>query len=502
MTLFKLKPGSRTREVVLLLTVAYLLYLPLSGYSQLYYDGQTFWDLATRFITRERHFSLLHYSMGGRGYTWPLVLVPLRTAWKVLGGEPIWYTRVLGAVVAGFVFGWLGPRLYQRVTGAAVLPSLGRRLAFAAVGFLCWRDYFNFPLTDFPALLVLGSAMLLVLRPRLRAAGLVAVGALLGLAFNIRPIYQLSAGLLVLAVLWPSVAPSLGLELQNDATASVGRWWQNSLLRLVALLLGFTLVLSPQFIMHRRYFPQESPWHLGGHVRQNELVVKHLAMGLVSFKYETNVGNTYPEVRMWYPDPVGQTIMRRERPTFFFTAESQYWDMVRHYPLSFAGLYLRRLFDGLDIQYPTPYVRYVYSPPSWPLALLNYTVLLLGLGRLLYAWWAGARPDAQRSLVLLALLLPCLGSLPMAVEVRFMLPLHLLLAAAATLGWPQSSQLGQALRSQPSRAALLGALFGVGLLLCFSVSADTQAHLEHGARLLTGEKGPPVGGPVNPRVAP
>ena len=500
MALHQYQVGGQTRYMVALLTIGYLVYLPFSGYTQLYYDGQTFWDLATRFITPDRHFSLLHYSMGGRGYTWPLLLVPLRSVWKVLGGQPIWYTKVLGAVVAGFVFGWLGPRLYQRLTRAVSLPSPGRRVAFAVVGFVCWRDYFNFPLTDFPSLLVLGGAMLLVLRPRLKWAGLLAVGALLGLAFNIRPIYQLSAALLVLAVLWPSAAPPLSPSGRAADGKSKPEYQQGrgaAVLRLVALVIGFVLVLGPQFSMHRRYFPQESPWHLGGHVRQNELVVKHLAMGLVSFKYETNVGTTYPEVRMWYPDPVGQAIMRRERPTFFFTAESQYWALVRRYPLSFTGLYLRRLFDGLDIQYPTPYVRQVYSPPSWPLALFNYTVLLLGIARLLYAWWAGVRPDARRSLVLLALLLPCLGSLPMAVEVRFMLPLHLALAAAATLGWPDSRKLWAALRAQPGRSTLLAGLFGLALLVCFSISADTQAHLEHGARLLNGERGSELGRPVN-----
>lgn len=493
---------SRSRGAVLLLTLGYLLYLPFSGYTHLHNDAQTYWDLATRFITPDRHFSLFYYSAGSRGYAWPLLLVPLRTAWKVLGGAPIWYTRLLGALVAGLVFGWLGPRLYQRLTGAAVLPSAGRRAAFALVGFACWRDYFNFPLTDFPALLALGSAMLLVLRPRLGWAGRIGVGLLLGLALNLRPIYQLSAGLVGLAALWPPApgrrggvgTPAGGAGLAAETKS--GRW-RRAAGGALALLLGLGLALGPQFLMHRRWFPQESAWrHLGGNVHQDELVARHLAMGLATFKYETNVGTDYPKMRVWYPDPQGQAFLRREQPAGSFATQSQYWALVRRYPLAFAGRYLRRLFDGLDVQYPTPYVLHVYRPLSWPLALLNYAVLLLGLARILQAAWAGARPDARRALLLLALLLPALASLPMAVEVRFLLPLHLLLTAAATLGWPENAAISQALRARPGRAALLAGLLGLALLECFRVSADTRAHLEYGARRLSGERRPAAGEPI------
>jgi hypothetical protein len=479
-----LRPARPTHELATVgaVLLLYLLYLPFSGYSQLYYDSQTFWDLATRFITPERRFSLLHYSMGGRGYVWPLVLVPLRAAWVVLGGQPISYTRVLGAAEAALVFGWLGPRLWQALSRSPALPSLGRRAAFVLLGFACWRDHFNFPLTDFPALLLIGAVMLAVLQPRLSLGRALLLGAALGLAFNIRPIYQLSAVALGLAALWPAAGD-----------LSPGR---SMVLKAGAVLAGLALVLAPQYLMFRRHYPTESPWHLAGHIHQEELVRKHLIMGLETLKYETNVGADYPEVRMWYINPIGQAILQREHIAYI-TDESQYWQLLPRYPLQFAGLYLRRVFDGLDIQYPTLYVRQVYQA-TWGLALLNYCGLLLGLSRLVAAWRAGGRLDGRRWLVAAALLLPCLGSLPMAVESRFLLTLHFIISAAATLGWPATWTPAR-LRAAPGRATLLG-LAGA-LLACFTLSAHTQGQLEHGGRRLDGRRGPAVPPPA-PRVNP
>jgi hypothetical protein len=73
--------------------------------------------------------------------------------------------------------------------------------------------------------------------------------------------------------------------------------------------------------------------------------------------------------------------------------------------------------------------------------------------------------------VLAALLLPCLAVLPMSMEVRFLLPLHLLLLALVAFG-AGPGWLGR----QPGRWALVGAAYVVFLLGCFSWSASiTQA---------------------------
>ena len=64
--------------------------------------------------------------------------------------------------------------------------------------------------------------------------------------------------------------------------------------------------------------------------------------------------------------------------------------MVIHDPAEMAAGYGRRLFNGLDVQYPTPYIRDL-GDRSTVLSLLQYTLMFLALARLLL-------PDARSRL--------------------------------------------------------------------------------------------------------
>lgn len=460
----------------------YMLYLPFSGYTEQYYDALTYWGLPSRFITPDRHFSLLQYSAMTRGYAWPLALAPWRTAWKLLGGDPMWYIRTLGSLVAAVCYGWLGPRLWQALRGGNV-PSPGTlaRLAFVLTGFVFWRDYFNFALTDFPALGLLCTALVLVARglreptePRpMRALGRwLLVGVLLALAYNSRGVYLLSIYPVLVAAAWPTSPGPAGLR--------------NSAGRLALLALGITLVLAPQYLMIRRHVAPGSTWHLSGVQQQEELVKRHLSLGLGNFKYEATIGTDYPEARVWFQDPLGQYLMRRHGITSAGMEPATYRRLVRQYPLEFSTLLAQRLFNGLDLQQPTPYLRQVY-PATWLLTWANYTVLGLGLLVLARLAWRARHLPWRQLLLTTALLLPVLGALPVAVECRFMLPLHFGLCLAATLGFPAGwhpTTLRRKLR--PLQGALLLAVYVGWLLIAFTFSAYSQIHLQLGGRLLGG----------------
>lgn len=465
-------------------TALYLLYLPFSGYTQQHYDAQSYWELPSRFITAQRQFSLLHYSAMSRGYAWPLVLAPWRAAWKLLGGDPMWYVRVLGSVVAGVCYGWLGPRLWQALRGQVPPPGPLARLAFVLTGFVLWRDYFNFALTDFPALLALGAALVLAARglvpqtPALsgRALGCwLLVGGLLGLACNFRGIYSLSLYPVLVAVAWPTAPGGAGVR------GSAGR--------VVALALGLALVLAPQYLMVQRHTPPGTEWRLSGVLNQDQLVQRHLGLGIRNFRYETNIGADYSEVRVWLQDPIGQALAQRHHIPFAGIGQGAYLQLAARYPLEFSCMLAMRLFNGLDLQQPTPYLPQLYSP-TWLLAANNYTVLGLGLlvlGKLL---WSARRLPWRRVLLAVALLLPALGALPMAVENRFLLPLHFGLCIAATLGWPAAwhpARLRRTLR--PAQGVVLLGLYVGWLVLAFTLSSYAYIQLEQGGRL-PGGSGP------------
>ena len=467
-------------------------YLSVSHYKELYYDANGYWDLATQYWGTGQ-FRFLSYDNLLRGYLFPLLLAPLTRLAEHFALEPIVLTRAVGALTAAALFGVVVPGLWRavRAPGAGPVP-LGRRLLLALLGFVCWRGYFNFPLTDFPALLALTAGLWAVLRGRglssALGSGLLA-GVLVAAAANFRPIY--AATLLVAALLcvWP---------LRHGWRQGPREAWGP---RLAAFAVGVALVLAPQARLNQFHVGVASPLVLTTRPGTPSLYLQQLHWGLQMQRYETNVGRDYPEPAMRFLDAKGQALLARAGLTDSLPLASygQYGQLMRRAPLTVAGVWLGHLFNGLDLHYPTPYIPAVYVP-TWPLAWLNYTVLLGGLlvlgGRARRLWrggWPAAGPAAAALLVAAALLGSCLPVLPVAIECRFLLPLHLLLSAAFVFGLRPQALWRRWRAASLARRLALGGLYVVLMLACFRLALKTQFTLQHGARDLTGTPTYPLG---------
>ncbi|MCI1187562.1 hypothetical protein MON38_09035 [Hymenobacter sp. DH14] len=428
------------------IALAYALYLFSTEYHNLYYDAEEYWQLGHRFVQHGR-FGLLNYDDAMRGYAYPLVNFICLAVRKALNWPAVTVVKLLNSVLAGLLFGVVGPRLWQASTGALQLPGLRRRLAWAALGFIFWRDYFNFSLSDFPAVLALGVGLWLVQRPRFGAALL--AGAALALAVNIRPIY-LASVLPVLGLLWVGRP-----QLRPTGAARLG-----------ALLLGAALVLAPQFLINRQHFGASTPLVLSQSktLGIHNLYLQKLKWGLLHEKYESSVGRELPTGQLLFLDAEGAAMLRAEGISEI-DSPGQYLGLAVRHPLTVAASYARHLFAGLDISHPTLYLK--RWAPSRALQLLNYTTwfwaVLVALRR---------KPTVRESLVLAALLLPCLAVIPMSMEARFLLPLHLLLLALVAFGqgpnwaWPGRRKL------------LVLAVFGLYLGGCIWLSNRIKQDVE------------------------
>ncbi|MCC3159424.1 hypothetical protein LJ737_19435 [Hymenobacter sp. 15J16-1T3B] len=455
----------RYLPLTLLVLAAYLLYLPLTSYPRLVYDAELYWFISIYFH-KVGSLSLLHFHDAMRGYVWPLLLLPARVAQFYSGLPPLAFTRLLGALSAAGGFGLLGPLLWQAVVDPAPLSG-PRRLAFAALGFGFWRDHFNFPLTDFPALWALGLGLLLLFRRPGQLGAALGAGICLAAATNMRPIY-LAAVPLFLALQWVLLPTGLGTGRRVGAVA--------------ALLLGGALVLGPQLLINQRHFGQATPLVLAqdANIAPGTLYRFKLLRGLKFQKYETSIGADYPQSVLFFFDPAGRRFVEQQRIREFGST-AEYARLVWQNPGFFAGLYLRRLFNGLDVQYPTPYIQRVYTP-TWSLAALNYSVWFAAA---LVLWHRRHGVRRAQLLALAVLLLPCLLVLPTDVECRYLLPLHLLLYALVCFGWPAAWRPGLLPWRQ---LGLIGTGYALFLVLCFAASTATQAQLEYGGRSLRGQR--------------
>ena len=84
-------------------------------------------------------------------------------------------------------------------------------------------------------------------------------------------------------------------------------------------------------------------------------------------KYETYVGPAaeYPEPGVSYLDPATARLLAEDGITpvisasghVLFPSNAEYLKLVARHPLEMSASYARHVFNGLDVKYPTPYVR-------------------------------------------------------------------------------------------------------------------------------------------------
>ena len=447
-------------SVGLVVALGFGLYLFASEYHHLFYDSADYWQLGHRFYHNGR-FDLLAYDDALRGYAYPLFNLGCLAVRKALGWSAVTVVKLVNAALAGLLFGVVGPRLWQASIKGAALPSVGRRLLFAGLGLLFWRGYFNFSLSDFPALLALAAGLWLVQQPGWGRA--LAGGAALALALNIRPIYLAAMPPALLLLLW-----------QQPRAA-----WPA---RLGALAVGAALVLTPQALINRRHFAAATPLVLSqsAELGIHDLYLQKLKWGLLHEKYESSVGRELPTGQVLFYDAEG-TRAWSENSLRAVQTPWQYLALVGRHPLRVTGIYGRHLFAGLDISQPTPYLR--RWAPARPLQLLGYALWFAAAVQVL-----GHRPSRRAALVLAALLLPCAAVIPLSMESRFLLPLHLLLLALVAFGHGPRWALGG------KRVVFVGAVFIGYLLGCRYLSRSIEQAVEPRFRpfvLSTGTPGHP-----------
>ena len=144
--------------------------------------------------------------------------------------------------------------------------------------------------------------------------------------------------------------------------------------------------------------------------------------GLSIQKYETNLGLEYPVPEVKYMDWKGMELSRLHGNKDF-ESYNEYIEFVINHPVIFIS-YFKHAFNGLDITTPRAYIFKDLYHRSILLKLFNYTLLFLGILGVYFTF----RKSSRLVKVFTILIFTISGLiLPLAIEVRFFLPLHFIL---------------------------------------------------------------------------
>ena len=432
------------------------MFLSVASTRPFYYDSRRYWILRKSFGSV---FSLLDYHHSLRGYAFPWLLRLDSDLLHPVTSDRDVVVRTLSLVLVPLLLSVLVPAISREISPATKL-TVWRILLLNFLFFLFWRNDLLQPLSDLPALTLMAAGVLVLLRTR-RVIAAVGAGIAFGLAVNFRNAYLLAAiAALALLVL---------LERRPKRLAA----------RMGAITVGALLVLLPQIAINLKHYNRLSPLP----VESSSLTKFQLMEGIQLDRYETNVGSGIPRF-LRFENRALRAQVGPNRSTFDSLGE--YGGFVWDHPVDVAATYARHLFNGVDVGFGGSYIEDVRDR-GVVVPLLNYLVIALALASICTRWIrrGSARWTGRVTWFLAILIAACTPGILGAVEVRFLLPLHLTLLAACTL-CASRADLPVSGPRRTAAAALVGAFVAVS----FALSASTMGSLSARPLLVDGSPTP------------
>lgn len=401
----------RRMFVISWLFFSFLTFLLLSTVlktDRFYYDAAHYWTSSTDFI-RNNSFSFANYVTPYRGYFFPFMLMPFRAAAKLLGQQEVLFYNIFAAIAHPFFIVIILPRLIKEIFNKEI--KLYMVAAFYALIMFFWYGLVIFPLSDLWAIYFLCFSILIVKTQKLGLWGIIPAGISLGLACNIRPIYLCILPLFLIYIL-----------VQDGAI-------KRKAIALPALIIGIYLAWIPQVMINKANFNTYSPM-IQTHVTFGDgLYFTQLNLGFAVEKFETNAADAAkPEVKYFNKKALAiieKENLPKDRP---FQSIGSIFYLFTKFPLDFFSIYASHIFNGFDIKYPETYIT-DFHRSRLLFSLLNYTVIFIGLF-LFFVNYKTVFSSWENILILSIFILPVILVIPTQLEVRFFLPIHLLLYAA------------------------------------------------------------------------
>ncbi|MFO7656105.1 MAG: hypothetical protein R6W78_03495 [Bacteroidales bacterium] len=433
------------------------IHLVTSGNTSFYHDTSYYWSLGETF-ENEKGFALVNYHDALRGVCFPFILWLLNKTAIFLNLAPLLVVRLFSALYFSAFSAILIPKLAGRIS-PEIKVNFWKIMSFGILIFIFWKNYFNYPLSDFPSVFIFlwGIYFLFSEKPAL----LVPAGILIGSAINFRQIY-------LIALLPIGIYLILNNHAATKHNTQVKRGFS-----IFLLLMGLLIIHLPQTLVNRQHFGTLSPMvQTEKYGFRKNLFFQQLLWGVQYEKYETNVGYDYPKAQVFFIDRMGSSIAEYEKINHF----KNYGDLGRlflKYPVELTCIYFKHLFNGLDIKDDTVYLKKV-SRRKYLFSFLNYSVMFLAL-LTLYLNRKDIFIDRKGLFFLLIILSIIVLSVPTAIETRFMLPLFLYLYMVVVFFINHNNRLLSVFNNHLLPLSITYISF---IVTCFVLSNSTYANIE------------------------
>jgi hypothetical protein len=426
------------------------------GLQHFYFDAERYWE-SGRELKVDGIFSLYNH-VTPRGVLFPLFNYALIELLGYLNWHEISVFKCLSAVFSTWGFWFVLPSLYQKITHGIL--SVMQKIGLVAIGNFFWFRYFSCPLSDFLCLFLLLYGFLLLWKEQLSMHKVLMAGLICGFILNTRPIYSL------LLVGYPVFM--FLVSKSNRITL---------LLSVVLLVASAFVVNIPQHKVNQKIWQSDSFFqptdkYYGG----KSLYLIQLKWGLYIQKYDTYVGDTacYGKAPVYYlhnrlTSPVEAKTKIGNIETF-----GQYFHYLFSHPVGLIW-FAKNLFNGIDIQYDSPYVYHLIPNPIF--SLFNYLIWFLG-GLLLILTWRKWFRVAGGNFIFGYLMLTTILSIPTAIEVRFLVVMYLMVyVLVVSQSWVLVERWKQWSNRNRLGVLLLAVVF---VWVCFYLSQTTYSQLELG----------------------
>jgi len=318
------------------------------------YDSGIYWELGYEFGVDDFNFN--NYSYGLRGYLYPFIhYILIKIAALGIGTKSInlW---IFHSIMYAFIFTIMFPKLIEKIFCVKVNYII--RGLFALICSYFFKGLILYPLSDLPAFafLLIALYLLILLIEDKQKYSLhiewiygILIGIFLAGAYYIRPVY-------LSAIIGFAIIAGYFIFKRKKYI-------------LICSIIGMIFIAFPQIIINHTYFNTISPMiQTEIEYKGQSLYLQQLNWGISIQKYETNMDlEAFESAQLSFYDETGKKLLEKHGPI------TGYLDYIKFVFLHFVDvccIYLKHLFNGLDITYNSAYI-YKLNEKSNPPAMLG-----------------------------------------------------------------------------------------------------------------------------------